>query len=185
MKHESISKATCVESQNVCSSLSCNCVERLTQKTTHTHKVWNDSHFRLISSPIFQSLPLLLPVNLEILTYELTSFLRQYDVFSFCVKREYSASMTQKRVLDWTLQGLTPLAKINRGNVCVTDISKFLLTQKAKTSRNVFYPKTNNQEINQFWIRSGHWIESLKTHLYRVSCTLAWISSFESLLLPQ
>ena len=30
-------------------------------KTTHTHKVWNDSHFRLISSPIFQSLLLLLP----------------------------------------------------------------------------------------------------------------------------
>ena len=116
MKHESISKATCAESQNVRSSLSRNCVQRLTQKTTHTHKVWNDSHFGLISSPIFQSLPLLLPVNLEILTYELTSFLRQYDVFSFCVRREYSASMTQKHVLDWTLQGLTPLAKINHGD---------------------------------------------------------------------
>ena len=59
MKHESISKATCAESQNVRSSLSRNyCVERLTQKTTHTHKVWNDSHFGLIRSPIFQSLPL-------------------------------------------------------------------------------------------------------------------------------
>ena len=32
-------------------------------KTTHTHEVWNDSHFRLISSPIFQSLLLLLPFN--------------------------------------------------------------------------------------------------------------------------
>ena len=30
-------------------------------KTTHTHEVWSDSHFRLISSPIFQSLLLLLP----------------------------------------------------------------------------------------------------------------------------
>ena len=83
--------------------------------------------------------------------------------------------MTEKCGLDWTIQGLTPLAKINCGNVCVTDISKFLLTQKAfflsKTSSNVFYPKINNQEINQFRIRSGHWIESLKTHLYRVSCT--------------
>ena len=29
----------------------------------------------------------------------------------------------------------------------------------------------NNQEISQFQICSGHWIESLKTHLYRVSCT--------------
>ena len=32
--------------------------------------------------------------------HELTSFFRQYDVFSFCVRREYSASMTQKRGLD-------------------------------------------------------------------------------------
>ena len=175
MKHESISKATCVESQNVCSSLSCNCVERLTQKTTHTHKVWNDSHFRLISSPIFQSLPLLLPVNLEILTYELTSFLRQYDVFSFCVRREYSASMTRKRVLDWTLQGLNPFGKNQpwRLDVCVTDVNFYFLLKKLlfclKHQEMFFTP--NNQEINQFQICSGHWIESLKTHLYRVSCT--------------
>ena len=76
---------------------------------------WQSFRAYKLTHGIFQSLPLLLPVNLEILTYELTSFLRQYDVFSFCVGREYSASMTQKRGLDWT-QGLTSLAKINHGD---------------------------------------------------------------------
>ena len=76
---------------------------------------WQSFRAYKLAYGIFHSLPLLLPVNLEILTYELTSFLRQYDVFSFCVRREYSASMTQKRGLDWT-QGLTPLAKINHGD---------------------------------------------------------------------
>ena len=133
-------------------------------KSIRTHEVWYDSHFRLISSPItFSKFTFLLLVDLEILTYDVTSFWGQYDVISFCVRREYSASMMQKCCLDWTLQSLTPLAKINHGNVCVSDINRFLLTQKAsflsKTSRNVFYPKTNNQEINQFRICSHHWIE--------------------------
>ena len=168
MKHESISKATCAESQNVRSSLSRNCVERLTQKTTHTHKVWNDSHFGLISSPIFQSLPLLLPVHLEILTYELTSFLRQYGVFSFCVRRE-----TKTRLRLNTTRP-NPFGKNQpwRLDICVTDVNFYLLKKLLfclKHQEMFFTP--NNQEISQFQICSGHWIESLKTHLYRVSCT--------------
>ena len=37
-----------------------------------------------------------------------TFFLHQYDsmIISFCVRIEYSASMTQKHALDWTLQKL-------------------------------------------------------------------------------
>ena len=165
MKHESISKATCAEGQNVRSSLSRNCVERLTQKTTHTHKVWNDSHFGLISSPIFQSLPLLLPVNLEVLTYELTSFLRQ--------KRIFRVNDTKTRLRLNTTRP-NPFGKNQpwRLDICVTDVNFYLLKKLLfclKHQEMFFTP--NNQEINQFQICSGHWIESLKTHLYRVSCT--------------
>ena len=48
-------------------------------------------------------------------------------------------------------------------HVCVTDINFYWLKKLP------FYLK--HQEINQFWIHSNHWIESLKTHLYKVSCT--------------
>ena len=86
-------------------------------KCTHTPVVWNASHFvphfRLVSTHICFNLLLLLPAALEVLIYEVTCFfgfclflfLRQYDstIISFCVRIEYSASMTQKRGLDWTL----------------------------------------------------------------------------------
>ena len=175
MKHESISKATCVESQNVRSSLSRNCVECLTQKTTHTHKVWNDSHFGLISSPIFQSLPLLLPVNLKILTYELLNFFFA-SVWCFFIlrqKRIFCVNDTKTHLRLNTTRP-NPFGKNQpwRLDVCVTDVNFYLLKTLLfclKHQEMFFTP--NNQEINQFQICSAHWIESLKTHLYRVSCT--------------
>ena len=84
-------------------------------KSTCTYVVWNASNF----APSFQTkkhnfcnLPLLLPATLGVLMYEATSiffcsyFFPQYDsmIISFCARIEYSASMTQKRGLNWTLK---------------------------------------------------------------------------------
>ena len=80
------------------------------------------THFRLVSTHICFNLLLLLPAALEVLIYEVTCFfgfclfvcfffLLQYDstIISFCVRIEFSASMRQKRGLDWTLSKLSLL----------------------------------------------------------------------------
>ena len=109
MKCELISKATYAESWNVCSSLSWNCVECLTQKLlvrmNPEMTVMLRTHFGLVSSPIFQNLLLLLPATLEVLAYEVTSFFQQYHspIISFCIRIKYSVSLMQKLGLDWTL----------------------------------------------------------------------------------
>ena len=88
-----------------------------------------------------------MPANLEILTYEVTSFLHQYDVisFSFCIRREYSASMKKK---NWPRLNTTrpnPFGKNQAWrlhvHVCVTDIHYFLLTQKASFLSKIFTRK--------------------------------------------
>ena len=71
------------------------------------------AHFWLVSTHICFNLLLLLPAALEVLIYEVTCFfgfcffffLRPYDstIISFCVRIEYSLSVTQKGGLDWTL----------------------------------------------------------------------------------
>ena len=174
MKHESISKATCAESQNVRSSLSRNCVERLTQKTTHTHKVWNDSHLGLIRSPIFQSLPLFIACWFGN-TYIWTNFFFSsvWCFFILCQKRIFRVNDT-KTWLRLNTTRPNPFGKNQpwRLDICVTDVNFYLLKKLLfclKHQEMFFTP--NNQEINQFQICSGPWIESLKTHLYRVSCT--------------
>ena len=97
MKFELISKATYAESWNVCSSLSWNCVECLTQKLlvrmNPEMTVILRTHFGLVSSP------------LEVLAYEVSSFFRQYHstIISFCIRIKYSVSMMQKLGLDWTV----------------------------------------------------------------------------------
>ena len=109
MKFELISKATYAESWNVCSSLSWNCVECLTQKLlvrmNPEMTVILRTHFGLVSSPIFQNLLLLLPATLEVLAYEVSSFFLQYHstIISFCIRIKYSVSMMQKLGLDWTV----------------------------------------------------------------------------------
>ena len=176
MKHESISKATCAESQNVRSSLSRNCVERLTQKTTHTHKVWNDSHFGLISSPTVFFI-VYLYYCLLIWKYLHMNYMNFFFASVWCFfisrqKRIFRVNDTKTRLRLNTRPN--PFGKNQpwRLDVCVTDVNFYLLKKLLfclKHQEMFFTP--NNQEINQFQICSGHWIESLKTHLYRVSCT--------------
>ena len=109
MKFELISKATYAESWNVCSSLSWNCVECLTQKLlvrmNPEMTVILRTHFGLVSSPIFQNLLLLLPATLDVLAYEVSSFFHQYHstIISFSIRIKYSVSMMQKLGLDWTV----------------------------------------------------------------------------------
>ena len=77
-------------------------------KTTRKHIVCNASHLarscQVSKYTNFLNLLLLLPAALKVLIYEVT-FLGQYDstIISFCVRIEYSTSMTQKCGLDWTL----------------------------------------------------------------------------------
>ena len=67
--NKSTNEAWIDQQSHVCSKSKCTLQSLLELRgtpnlqTTHTHEVWNDSHFRLISSPIFQSLLLLLPFN--------------------------------------------------------------------------------------------------------------------------
>ena len=60
------------------------------------------THLRQVSTPFFCNLLVLLPAALEVLIYEVTLFLHQYDstIISFCIRIEYSALVTQKHGLD-------------------------------------------------------------------------------------
>ena len=93
--------------------------------------------------------------------------------FILCQKRIFRVNDT-KTWLRLNTTRPNPFGKNQpwRLDVCVTDVNFYLLKKLLfclKHQEMFFTP--NNQEINQFQICSGHWIESLKTHLYRVSCT--------------
>ena len=152
MNHESISKVTCAESQNVRSSLSRNCVECLTQKTTHTHKVWNDSHLGLIRSPIFQSLPLFIACWFGN-TYIWTNFFFSsvWCFFILCQKRIFRVNDT-KTWLRLNTTRPNPFGKNQpwRLDVCVTDVNFYLLKKLLFCLKHqemiVFYPKQSRNK---------------------------------------
>ena len=106
------------QQSNVCtksklhSSFYWNFVECLTQKllvcSLKCQSFRHSFHARLLSSPIFQNLLQLLPAILEVLhSMRWPLLLCGYDstIISSCIsiRIEYSASMTQKCDLDWTL----------------------------------------------------------------------------------
>ena len=78
-------------------------------KTNRKHEVWNwmtvipCTHFRLVSHLFLKFTFIITCCFASTYKYEVT-FLHQYDsmIISFWVRTEYSASMAQKRSLDWT-----------------------------------------------------------------------------------
>ena len=110
MKCELISQAMYAESRNytpASTGISWNAWPK-----NYSCVAWNASHFgthfRLVSSPIFQNLLQFLPAILEVLhSMRWPLLLCGYDstIISSCIsiRIEYSASMTQKCDLDWTL----------------------------------------------------------------------------------